>query len=193
MYELAYYMSDQLVKRKIIEEDLADVYRYGLEILLTSSLTSLCLLLIASLLGSCMHGILYLIITIPLRVTAGGYHAKTYRNCFIISNLTYIVVYLSASLLHKLELPSYVWLLLLYASVSYIFQKAPVLNPRQPLSPDILKKNKRKSSLYLLLNSILFSSLLIFFPLLTIVKFCILAISSVAIFIIPTQMKGESL
>jgi accessory gene regulator B len=193
MYELAYYMSDQLVKRKIVEEDMVDVYRYGLEILLTSSLTSLCILLIAILLRSWMYGIFYLILTIPLRITAGGYHAKTYRKCFLISNLAYIAVYVTANLLHKLELPMFAWLSILYVSVFYIFKKAPIQNSRQPLSPDTLKKNKRKASIYLLLDSIIFTSLLVFFPTSTVVKFCILAILSVAILIIPTQMKGESL
>lgn len=193
MYELAYYISNRLVKHKIVEEDMADVYRYGLEILLTSSITSLCILLIAALLDSLMHGILYMALTIPLRVTAGGYHARTYRNCFLISNLAYVVISVATGLLHNLELPFYVWLGFLYLSAFYIFLKAPIQNPRQPVSPDILKKNKQKASIYLLVDSILLGGLTAFLPASEILHFCILAFSSVAIFIIPTQKKGEAL
>lgn len=191
MNKLAYALSQKFVTNNIISEKDIEIYRYGLEILLSSTFTSLSLLIVATLIDSFWYGVIYLLFTIPLRTTAGGYHADTRLKCFICSNLTYVCVSLFLRIMNSISIPMYCWLLLLYLGAFYIYLKAPVQNINHPISETKLKKNKKKATIFLLLDCFILSFLLISFPTVKIVQLCILSVMSVALLIIPTQMKGE--
>ncbi len=191
MKQLALNISKEFVKRDIISESDIEIYRYGLEILISSTFTSFSVLVLSCLLDSFAYGFLYLLITIPLRITAGGYHADTYQKCFICSNLSYITLSLVLRFLQNHDLPPAFWLILLYLSATYIFVKAPVPNTNQPLSDNAMKRNKKQLTIYLLLDCIILSIMTRMLPTLPIVHLSILAISLVAFLIIPTQKGGE--
>ncbi|MGN0335460.1 MAG: accessory gene regulator B family protein [Lachnospiraceae bacterium] len=179
------------LERKVIDEDMADVYRYGLEILFSSLFTTFSILVISFLLNSLGLGVLYLFLTIPLKLTAGGYHADTYKKCFLISNLTFtalIYVYKIISYYHSISV--IFWLIILYCSTFYIFLKAPVQNIHQPLSPAKIERNKRRTRIYLLIDCCAITLLAIIVPASGYILFSILCILLVALFIIPTQRKG---
>lgn len=188
MKSLASTLTTKMVNYKIIPVNEFDVYLYGLEILLSSSLTSISILIIATLVDSLHNGILYLIFSIPLRSTAGGYHASTYHKCFFISNLIYIFICLINKNTYNYSI--YFWITLLYLSTLYIFYKAPVPNAHHPISKAQLKKNKKLNTLFLILFCTSLTLLLYLQPISNIVRIPILTIASVAIMIIPTQMKG---
>ena len=120
------------LNRKIIDEDMTDVYRYGLEILFSSLCTTFSILIISCLPGSLGLGILYLFLTIPLKLTAGGYHANTYKKCFLISNFTFAVLICVYKIISQYSIPITAWLIVLYYSAFYIFIKAPVQNIHFP-------------------------------------------------------------
>lgn len=191
MKQLALNISKEFVKWDVIPESDIDIYRYGLEILISSTLTSLSVLALACLLDSFAYGLLYLLITIPLRITAGGYHADTYRKCFTISNLLYIVLSFTLRLLQNHDLSPIFWLVLLYMSALYIFVKAPISNIHQPLSYTATKRNKRQGTIYLLLDCTILTFMTIMLPTSSFVHLAILSVALVALLIIPTQ-KGET-
>lgn len=178
------------LNRKIIDEDMADVYRYGLEILFSSLCTTFSILIISFLLGSLELGILYLFLTIPLKLTAGGYHANTYKKCFLISNFTFAVLICVYKIISQYSIPITAWLIVLYYSAFYIFIKAPVQNIHQPLSTVKVERNKRQARLYLLLDCYAITFLAIAIPTSEYMHFAILCILLVALYIIPTQRKG---
>lgn len=73
------------------EED--ETYIYGFCLLYSTCFIILSILIISSLLGNVLHGVTFCITFISIRRYCGGYHAKTYSDCFIKSNLCFIVVY----------------------------------------------------------------------------------------------------
>lgn len=111
---------------------MTDVYRYGLEILFSSLCTTFSILIISFLLGSLGLGILYLLLTIPLKLTVGGYHTDTYKKCFLISNFTFAVLVCVYKIIAQYKISIIIWLIVLYYSAFYIFIKAPVQNIHFP-------------------------------------------------------------
>lgn len=190
MKQIALSISNEFVKRKIISAEDIDIYRYGLEILLSSTLTSISVIIVATILDSLGFGLLYLFLTVPLRITVGGYHANTYRECILLSNLSYAALSFALTYLEKGNIPVHLWLTLLYSSALYIFIKAPVQNIHQPLNELLLRNNKYISRTFLILDCSIISFLEIILPSSKIVHFSILSIVLVALLIIPTQKGG---
>lgn len=191
MKQIALSISNEFVRRKIISAEDIDIYRYGLEILLSSTLTSISVIIVATILDSLGFGLLYLFLTVPLRITVGGYHANTYKKCFLVSNLTYVILSYAHKFLHQYDIPIYLWLVILYLSAFYIFIKTPVQNIHQPLSTENLKRNKQFATICLLIYSIITPLLGIVTSASEIMHFSILSILVVAILIIPTSKKGD--
>lgn len=124
-----------------IPDDMADVYRYGIEITISSILNIFLIVLVSLLMGHLMYGIVFLLFFIPLRSYCGGYHATTYFRCNTVFLLTYIAVYLSSLYLTEyfndsIQLAE-VLLLLAFLPI-LIF--SPVKNVHKTLSEKTAKK-----------------------------------------------------
>jgi len=190
MKQFALHISKSFVSQGIITESDIEIYRYGLEMLLSSSFTSLSVILLACIMDSLAYGFLYLIVTIPLRVTAGGYHANSFQGCFIISNLLYVFLSVIFRLLHPNCTSVFLWSLLLYWSAIYIYKKAPVQNKHHPLDIITIKHNKRKVAFYLIIDCIVINIFMLIPSTTHFTHFATLSISIVALLIIPTQKGG---
>lgn len=77
-----------------ISPEAKDVYRYGIEITISSALNILLILLCSLALGDVLAGITYLFIFIYLRSFTGGYHADTYLKCNIIMVVTFVITFI---------------------------------------------------------------------------------------------------
>lgn len=124
-----------------IPDDMVDVYRYGIEITISSILNILLIVSASLLMGHLMYGIVFLLFFIPLRSYCGGYHATTYFRCNMVFLLTYIAVYLSSLYLTEyfndsIQLAE-VLLLLAFLPI-LIF--SPVKNVHKTLSEKTAKK-----------------------------------------------------
>lgn len=116
------------------------VYIYGLELFFSTTLAAISILLISFLMGKPGSGILFILIFVSLRVFAGGFHASTYRNCFLLTNGVFLAACVGAELLEKCETPTIILSLLL--SVSVIWILAPIRNIHHPLSEEAYQNNK---------------------------------------------------
>ena len=191
MHWMAKKIGTELLKKNLIKFEEYSIYEYGLELLFSAILTSFSIILLSCFCDSILWGILYLVITIPLRMTAGGYHADTYTRCFLISNLTYISVSQITHCLLNLNLSTTSWLLILLSSTLFILANAPVQNKHHKISETKLKKNKLYCRIYSLADLILFS-LLLDSPLLhPYICLSIISVMLVALLILPTQMRKE--
>ena len=70
------------------------VYKYGVEITLSSILNILIILTISFVFQSFFLGFLFLFVIIPTRQFTGGFHANSYLKCNIIFGLSYLIVLL---------------------------------------------------------------------------------------------------
>ncbi len=125
-----------------LPEERKAVYTYGCKLTI-STLFSICsILLLSVLFGKILYGISFLSIFVSLRLFLGGFHATTYRNCFLVTNGTFLASYGTATLLSHLGLPT-ISLLLLAAASGVIVWLGPVKNHNHPISESAFQKNKR--------------------------------------------------
>lgn len=191
LHNTAKKITNYMVNRQIIAEDTFEIYQYGFEIMISTLLTSLSIMIVASLTDSFQIGILFFLISIPLKATAGGYHASTYFKCFIISNLEYLVISMMAKFLSSFSIPGFIWIGILFACSCYIFKNCPVRNPHHPVDDDILLKNKRFAHLFLFIDCCIIIVLYNLMQSQYLVNFMVLSITAIAIFIFPAKRKEK--
>lgn len=124
------------------EKEDREVYEYGLLIILSNLITVSVLLLLAVLLGIIKEMFCFLTVFISVRHFAGGYHAKRYQSCFVISLVScLLLVYAGKYLYVKRGLA----LVLLLVSSAVIFCLAPVRPKEQVLKEDRAVYHKKMS------------------------------------------------
>ena len=130
-----------LITHKIISIEDRDVYMYGLEVILLNA----CLLFvyaIISLVSREMSNFLaYLVFFIPLRIFAGGYHAKTSERCFVLSTIMYGISIVAVKVIPFLYKTSTAKMLGLI-SIFGIVIMAPMINENNPLNKKQVKRNR---------------------------------------------------
>lgn len=94
---LANYLVRVLLKNEIIETDKIEIYQYGYEIIISTIITFLIVLISGIILDCLPAAILYFLIFAVMRQICGGYHAQHYWSC----NTLFAVVTVSMLLLFK--------------------------------------------------------------------------------------------
>lgn len=135
------------------------VYVYGCKLAISTLVSTCTILLMAFFLGETIYGISFIMIFVSLRLFLGGLHASTYRNCFLISNATFLLSYGAGMLLSNLQSPIVPLLILVVAS-SVIRGVGPIENHNHPISDQAFQKNKRNG--FLLLGIEFFLSIIIY-------------------------------
>lgn len=78
-------LTNILVKREIIKQEDYEVYQFGIECFIVKAFHIISYLTLGAIFHKLWEVLIFLITFIPLRVYAGGYHAKTPLRCYIIS------------------------------------------------------------------------------------------------------------
>jgi len=142
-------ISSYFVAQDIIQQEDIDVYAYSFEILISALMSSIALVILAVLSKTILYSALYLLGFIPLRLIAGGYHAKSHFRCFTILVISYSVFLLLISFLPaQIISPT---LLLVALSLSLVFMFAPIVDRNKPISSLKIVQLKKMSRVYILL------------------------------------------
>lgn len=183
---------NHLITNRIIPRQQVEIYQYGFELLISSLLTLCSILLLSCCFRSLHYGLLYLVLSIPLRVSVGGYHASTYTRCYFISNLCFLSCFSASKLITACKLSPAIWISLLLGSFLFITCNAPIRNRNHPISYRILKKNKRFSVCFLTLCTIIIILLYSRMTQSELLNFSVLTILSVALLMLPSlQERGK--
>ena len=91
MKSISSSIADTLETQGIIQKEDVDKCRYGLDILLSSVLEIISILVISAFVGNLVQTLLFFIAFVPLRIYAGGYHANTKLKCYLVSLGVYVV------------------------------------------------------------------------------------------------------
>jgi accessory gene regulator B len=129
--KMAKKLSNRLLKNEVITEDVIDVYVYGFELIISSLVNTLVIILAGSLLGEIVQTMSFLFVFILLRSFTGGYHANTYTKCSIVTFSTYVTVLL---LSHYINIPKFAYMILLILGVIILAIFAPIKNPNKQLT-----------------------------------------------------------
>lgn len=140
MHQIAERVTDLLYAHAFLNQEKRATYVYGVELAL-STLFSCCSILVISLfLGDVCIGILFLLSFISIRTFAGGFHAKTYFRCFVISNLIFVISFLFISILCNISIS--ICFLLFLISGCIIVPFSPISSPHHPISSSSQKRNQ---------------------------------------------------
>ena len=153
LYKLAQDISFYLIANKIIDIEDRDIYIYGLELLISTLLTSISILILGFFIGEFISAIVYLLVYFLLKSYTGGYHAKHYYECFIYSILFYIILVIIRNVTLAVYQPIF-GLISLISSVIIIFEFAPVENKNNPKTKEEIIRNKKIARRRILILSI---------------------------------------
>ncbi len=140
-------ITDILVTNEIIESQKKDIYFYCLDFALDLILFNCSLLLIGGLLDFFLPSLVYIIILVPIRMLAGGAHAKSPYSCFLLSYSIYFLT-LFLSRLPYLIMPG-LYILLISLLTVMIWVLAPVGNAHKHYTT--AERTKIKKKLFFLL------------------------------------------
>lgn len=144
VHDLSMKLSISLEEQHIIESSDIEIYAYGIELLLATGVNILIVFVESVLFHKWFAGILFLSGFIPLRTTAGGYHAKTHIGCCSV----FIAIY-SMCLLILCVLPKSYYLSIIFvtAIVSFLLVLlwAPMEAQGKPTSVNNKRRNRGRS------------------------------------------------
>ena len=143
LHLLSIKIADIMGRDKIIFADQVNICAYGLELLLSTIVGILALVIVSLLGGFPFLWIPYLMGFVPIRLTAGGYHAGTHVACISLFTVMYILV---AYFVEFSVLSGYICFFTSTLNLLVVLKFSPVEALNKPLSVRH-KMNNREYSL----------------------------------------------
>lgn len=137
--KMAVKITDKLVLKKIVSDDMADIYIYGFELLISFFFSTIGILIIGIILGRFLQTLMFLATFILLRSFTGGYHANTYAVCSIVTFSLFGIVLLLAEFVF---VPLYLYPILGLIGTIIMVWQVPIEHPNKKLSNDQKRKYK---------------------------------------------------
>lgn len=138
----ANYIVSALYTHCRLSDSRKSIYLYGCKLALSTGMSICSILLISAFLGKLSFGVVFVLIFVSLRLFVGGFHANTYRNCFLITNSTFGAAYgLACFLIWERSLLPCFLLNVVAGCIIIIF--APIKNHNHPLSGKAYQKNRK--------------------------------------------------
>lgn len=147
--ELARKTAKKMENQGVIAFKTIPIYAYGLELLYSSLAGVVALIIISAILGKPFLWIPYLAGFVPLRLSGGGYHAKTHFHCFFTFSLLYSLVLVIEIMC---TVPMKAWLFPCLTNLIIILLFSPVEAPNKPLKENQCRKNRCNSLILGLTN-----------------------------------------
>ena len=144
---LSMWLANKLVKERIITENYFEVYKYGIEITISSIIGFLLTLLIGIMLKNTICSIVFYITFVCLRMLTGGFHATSYLKCNSLFCLITIIVLALSDISTIFKFPKIEMVLLVSFSIGILWWLAPIENTNKSIE-------NRKKAIYKLLSII---------------------------------------
>lgn len=123
-------ITNRLIRKNVIEDYNREIYLFGVEQFLTTTLNIVTTIVIGLVLGELWQSILFVLMFMMLRSYAGGYHASTPVGCYF---LTSSIIAIALSVLKYIEINILVCVGLLIISGVVILILSPVQSENKPL------------------------------------------------------------
>lgn len=190
MYEqLSKKITDILIRNKIISEKEKEIYIYSFQIILSSFVSTLFIIIWSLLFKQIFNTIIFFIGFFLCRKFSGGYHAKSSLGCFIFTQTLFISYLSLISFTNILESKLAFILITLFTNI-IILTFAPIDNENKPFSEDEKVKFRKKSRILSLIN-IIIVFISVYFSLFISECFCyILGTFSVSIMLILGKIQN---
>lgn len=136
-----------LSKENDLDEDEAEVVRYGLEIMITRVIFAVVIVVVGILMRCFWESIVFAVSFTLLREYGGGYHAETRKKCFVLSILTLVASLSIIKLAENFQVMMFPLCGIAFISALYILLKAPIDTPNKRFDEDDVKIFGRKARL----------------------------------------------
>jgi accessory gene regulator B len=142
-------IADGLIANGAIRAEERELYEYGLQQGILIVINIITIIIIGFLLKMGWQSVLFMIVYMPLRSYAGGYHARTQSRCYFFSILLTISVLLAIQLI-----PSTRFNILCIAMIAaiIIYVLAPVEDANKPLDKKEVEIYKKRTRIILVLE-----------------------------------------
>ena len=137
------FITDTLIEGKVIKNEERNLYLYCFGTLIEMTANLITTLIIGALLGKIVAALFLMMVFIPLRSTAGGYHCETAGKCYLLSMAVYFIVIFTYD--HISDVSSYVCALICVFDFAAIIILSPVVSPNKPFTAKEKIKNRRIS------------------------------------------------
>ena len=131
-----------------------NTFIYSIELLISFMCSTASIIIISSIYGSIIYSLIFMLVFAGIRFFSGGYHAKTYFRCFILTNTVFVVV-LIVSHFEKNHGSTLGLLILTWISMLIIAFLSPIQNRNHPLSRKRRTLNGVVSKLYAIIILVL--------------------------------------
>lgn len=149
LQELSLHIADNLIQTYNIDQSEKDIYVFGLETMFMYASSFISTLFIAVLMKQVGECLVFMLLFIPLRSNAGGYHASTPLRCYLLSNCVVALVLMLMSYLSG-GTPVELGVLLFTVASIIILILAPVEHENKPLDPKERKVYGRRARIVLM-------------------------------------------
>jgi accessory gene regulator B len=140
--------------KKIYDHQEVATYIYGFQLLISMVINGLIGLIISILMGSVLHVLFFMAAFVPLRMTAGGYHAKHHFSCIFGSNAIFFGFSLLCTYLDVKFVFAYVLCSITFSALMVcIFSPVEAIN--KPLTAKSRKRNRKHSLIICCANAAL--------------------------------------
>ncbi len=153
MHRLAIRITDYLIARGVSKSAERDYYIYGCEMLLLKLVNVGTLLVIATVMGKSVEGIILLLTFMTLRKYTGGFHLGSALSCYIFTALVYGI---SLYVCTEYRFGKGMCLVIVLISYVVIASCAPIDNPNLNLTVGEVKAMKRQLRKILLVLLVVF-------------------------------------
>lgn len=153
-------ISSFFISHGIISAEDWEVCEYIFEILFSTAFSFLFLAVTSLVSGTVVSTILFLIGFIPLRLAAGGYHAKSHLRCFVVLVFVY-PVYLLALHFIPAEYMIYAIIPSVLVSALLVFLIAPSEDKNKPIAKTDIPRLKQISRIVAVVYAVLIGTLII--------------------------------
>ena len=141
---LALIWASFFAARNIYPHEKIDIYKYGFELLISTALNFLSILIISTLMGVISGAVLFCAAFIPLRLAAGGYHAKHHWSCVLGFNIVFLIF----AHLNRLMIVEFTYLYIIASAIIstlFIWSLAPVAAVNKPLKVNQRERLRKRS------------------------------------------------
>lgn len=140
--QIAVKTAEKMSRHGVIGHKSTHIYAYGLELLFSSLSGVVALILISAVWGKHFLWLPYLTGFVPLRLSGGGYHAKTHFRCIFTFSLLYFLVLVIDRMS---PISAEIWPILCLVNLLNIFLFSPVKALNKPLKVPQSNTNRRNS------------------------------------------------
>jgi len=135
------WIVEQLIGKKVVDRKRKPVYRYGCELFLSTACGILCILLLGSAAGRALQALVFILSFVPIRTVANGYHAASYRNCFLLTNT---IAFTCMAVAWALSLYVPLWAIWCFFALfqALIWVRGPFRSRKNPLREELIERNR---------------------------------------------------